>query len=51
MTYIIAAIVAAALVWLLNLLSVQARLLYCRVRLALLRRQRAALRKREEAGQ
>lgn len=49
MTYIIAAIAAAALVWLLRLFLVEAALLYRRVRLGLLRRQRTELEKRAEA--
>lgn len=43
MTYIIAAIAAAALVWLLDLLFVQVRLLVCRVQLDALQRKRADL--------
>lgn len=43
MTYIIAAIAAAVLVWLLRLLWVEARLLSCRVRLRTLQRKRKDL--------
>lgn len=43
MTYIIAAIAAAALVWLLRLLWAEARLLSCRVRLRALQRKRKYL--------
>lgn len=43
MMYIATAIAAAALVWLLELLFVQVRLLVCRIRLDALRRKREAL--------
>lgn len=48
MMYIATAIAVAALVWLLDLLFVQVRLLVYRIRLDALLRKRAVLKKREE---
>lgn len=48
MTYIIAAISAAALVWLLELLFVQVRLLVCHIQMCALLRKRVELLEEKE---